>query len=43
MTKVTNNSSKEVKVEYIFENDPSLNYTQTFNSVNNEWKLVNNK
>ncbi len=42
-TKITNNNSREVKVEYIFENNPSLNYYQIINYKDNEWKLVENK
>ncbi|WP_262150772.1 hypothetical protein [Chryseobacterium foetidum] len=43
ITKVINVSSKEVKIEYIFENDPSLNYFQVFNFINDEWTLVKNE
>lgn len=42
-TIITNSSSREVKVEYMFENDPSLNYHQIFNYQGNEWKLVENE
>lgn len=42
-TIVNNISSKQVKIEYIFENDHQLNYIQIFNFVDNSWKLSETK
>ena len=43
ITKIYNSSLREVKVEYIFENDPSSNYKQVYNFVNDKWVLYESK